>query len=342
MNLSVCTWNASDILVMSPVSKGGQFRVVEAIQGDTPIGTVVTLAELAPPDGEVTSLADVAEFADIWSPRFRRDLEHRDILPAPPMGTLDRVIVFLRRPGVEPEYTPGNVKADTVGWQPANWWGDLRTSAIWLQDGEAYGYGQNINPGPSHLMRWKVTEEQVRAEIREVQKLRAAMDQALGNPSAAARRLQLVELVRSSDRTATASALQRLERNDEGADALEQLLLDPTLMEKHRQIVWSLQNIHATIHLARILEGETFYWGQKCRELPMNWIQSMSVHDPTEWHYALDVTLLAGVPTVTSAQDRTAVEAFAQAWSTCPVRDTSQTVEPLSQSADRLLHPSKN
>jgi hypothetical protein len=88
------------------------------------------------------------------------ELVQKDILPAPPLRTTDRIIVFLRKPGVPPEYDLGNPKESVIGWQPANFWEELRASTIWPQDGVAYGYGQTINPGYSHLGRLRVTEEQ--------------------------------------------------------------------------------------------------------------------------------------------------------------------------------------
>ena len=153
LDVAYCSWNASDILVMSTTPEKGRFEVAEVIKGDTPIGTRLTLQELSPPDGDTTPLAEVAASADPWNRGLHPELVQKDILPAPPLRTTDRIIVFLRKPGVPPEYDLGNPKESVIGWQPANFWEELRASTIWPQDGVAYGYGQTINPGYSHLGR---------------------------------------------------------------------------------------------------------------------------------------------------------------------------------------------
>ena len=60
LNVSACSWNASDILVMAPTHERGEFRVIEAIKGDTPLGTVLMLEGLALPDGVTSPLAELA------------------------------------------------------------------------------------------------------------------------------------------------------------------------------------------------------------------------------------------------------------------------------------------
>lgn len=59
LSIGYCSWNASDILVLSLAPEKGKFAVVEAIKGDTPAGTLLTSEELTPPDGDATSLANV-------------------------------------------------------------------------------------------------------------------------------------------------------------------------------------------------------------------------------------------------------------------------------------------
>jgi hypothetical protein len=336
LSVSYCSWNASDILVMSAASETGKFRVVEAIQGDTPIGTVLTLQELAPPEGDATSLAEVAESTDPWNPRARFRFAAMDIFPAPPLRASDRIIVFLRRPGVPPEYDPGNPKVSVIGWQPANFWQELRASTVWLQDGMAYGYGQTINPGASHLMAMRATEEQVRRQIRAVLDLRAALDRALASTDPADRAWQLAALVRSGDLAARNSALGHLESGGaEAVDALDGLLADPDLWGSYWAIASSLVNTNvADIHLARILDNETRYWRRTCPGLQINWAAT-GMGAPAA-HYRLAATLLE-LPGPESAQDRAAVAAFAQVWKTCP--PTNQYAQDrVFPEIDRRLH----
>src|ERR1039457_6661037 len=98
LNIESCSWNASDILVVAPTDTKASFRVIQAINGDTQIGTVLVLGELAPPeDVAVRPLRELVSQSNPFE-------EPTPVLSAPPIREVDRVIVFLRRPGALPEY----------------------------------------------------------------------------------------------------------------------------------------------------------------------------------------------------------------------------------------------
>ena len=313
--------------------------MVEAIKGDTPIGTVLNLPELTPPNGDTTSLADVAALADPWNPRLHPELTRTDVLPSPPLRAADRMIVFLREAGAPSDLDLGKPKASVIGWQPANFWEELRASTIWLQDGRSYGYGQSINPGYSHLLLLRVTEDQIRQQIRSVLDLRSAMDRALGTADPAGRAKQLAALVRSDFSLATASALSHLAAG--GADALaelEAMLVDPNLSPKYPLIAGALAKIHTPdIHLAQILDRETRFWTGTCPILQGDWFKTAPAQtvEAPETHYMIAGELLT-LDKLQSAPDRAAVMAFAQVWKTCPPMNERRT-DQISPEIDRLL-----
>src|SRR5260370_27562265 len=92
-NLSVCSWNATDILVLIPAREKGEYLVVEAIKGDTRPGTVLLLKGLTRPDGVTSRLSELADDFGTFE-------------AVPPVRETDRVIEFLRRPGSYTEYHP--------------------------------------------------------------------------------------------------------------------------------------------------------------------------------------------------------------------------------------------
>jgi len=99
----------------------------------------------------------------------------------------------------------------TSAWEPANHIGDLRTSAVWIQDGVTYGFLQTMNPGPTHLTALLVSEAELRKSIQSVLRLRDAMDRAVANPDPVLRGRQLAALARSGNEFARMSAFQKLE-----------------------------------------------------------------------------------------------------------------------------------
>src|SRR5579862_6344829 len=187
LELSVCSWNATDILV-TVLTQKGNFQVVEVIKGDTRPGSVLTLDGLTPPVGVTSAL---------------RKLAWEATLKPPPLRPKDRVIVFLRRPGVPLEYDPRpDLTRNTDSWQAAYWWGDLRTSAVWLQGGAAYGFAQTTNPGSSHLIDLRSAERKVRQHIRAILRLRESLDRARSLTEPAEQAKKLAVLVRSSEHVA--------------------------------------------------------------------------------------------------------------------------------------------
>jgi hypothetical protein len=258
---------------------------------------------------------------------------------SPPLRATDRIIVFMRRPGAPPELDLGNPKASTKGWQPAGIWEELRASTVWLQEGVAYGYGQTINPGYSHLLKLRVTEEQIRNQIRSVLDLRAAMDRAVVNPDLGERAKQLATLVRTNNSMATYSALNHLTGG--GPDAvqvLEASLLDPGLAQKYPLIAGTLAKFPTSeTHFARILEGETSYWRRTCPSLQPNWYNG--AFSPTaeapETHWGITRELLA-VRGLASDRDRAAVMELAEVWKTCPAIHEPG-LDPITGAIDCLL-----
>ncbi len=319
LDLSVCSWNATDILVMVATQKGN-FQVVEVIKGDTRPGTVLTLDRLTPADGATSQLRELAS-ADNFE-------------EAPPMQPKDRVIVFLRRPGAKPEFDPRpDLVVRTDGWQPANWWGDLRTSAVWLQGGGAYGFAQTMNPGASHLIDFLSTEVKVRRHIRAVLRLRESLDIALSLTNPAERAKKLAVLVRSHEHVASASAFRHLATGGAPAAAsLQDLLADKSLLPLHASIIETLVKTGVqNVYLGQVLQRETQYWAMACRSLQPHWWHGAPYPDveTPRSHYVRVHAALIGVRQLRLERDIPAVRNFAAVWNGCPPLDED---EPLTGS----------
>ncbi len=331
LDLSICSWNATDILVLSPTQKKPNFEVVEVIKGETRRGSILALPELSPTDGVRWPLRELASLFGIYE-------------AAPPVTPSDRIIVFLRRPGAAPEYYPRpDLPAKTEGWQPANWFGDLRTSAVWLQDGGVYAYLQTVNPGPTHLIDFQWSEEKIRAEIQRVLELRRSLDEALDETEPAERANRLALIVRSSDRIARSSALHHLANGGAtAAVALEKLLDDENLLSHHDSIIAALVKTGVrTPRLGRIIEEETRYWTYTCPILQPGW---WSPVDPAEVeiaqsHYMRVSAALEGIRALEMTDLRPTVQKFAAIWRTCPSLDEHEPIQSdsISQECDSLL-----
>ena len=228
-HVSICSLEATDIIVVTPAYNKAEFQVVETIKGDLKPGETLILNELYRPD-------DVSGFAKRDDePGIRAD-------PPPPMQRGDRVIVFLLRPRAEfiSAFSTEPPKAD--GWRSANELGDLRFSAAWLRNGEVFAFYPESNPGVSELHDLEVTEEQMRHDIAKGVQLRDSLDQALTLPAnSLGRALQLAAIVRSGDIVAPWAAVKALADSGPAAEiVLRELLADPKLVDSRWEIEHAL------------------------------------------------------------------------------------------------------
>jgi hypothetical protein len=333
-----CSWDATDILVVSPADAKAGFRVIEAIKGDTQIGTVLVLPELAPRDD--VALRPLRELIDMENP-FRAPVTS---LTAPAIGAKDRVIVFLRRPGALPEYNPRpDLPVNTDGWQPADLFANFLTSAIWLQDGAAYGFVQNVNPGPSHLVELRSSEDKIRDEIHTVLLLRDALDRALANPDPVTRCKELAALVQPKWRSARFSALKHLEGGGTAAAAaLFDLLADPTLLEVHSGILDALVKTRPQdLDLGPMLEAENRYWIRTCSTLQPGWWNSSAIQgdETPRSHYGRVYATLRAIRALHLEKNLPQVRDFAVIWNECPTLEKDQVSEECDLLLNAAPHP---
>ncbi|HVZ19044.1 MAG TPA: hypothetical protein VG897_18145, partial [Terriglobales bacterium] len=193
----------------------------------------------------------------------------------PPVGESDRLVVFLRRPGALPEWTPRpDLPVASSGWESASYMdADLRISAVWIQDGVTYAFQQTMNPGPTQLTRLPMSEAELRKSIQLVLKLRDDMDRAVANPDPVERGQQLAALVCSENGIARMSALEKLERGGASeTNVLFDLLSDRGLLGVHQEFIGVLVRKRAADpRFAELLREETSYWLQECPALKPGW-----------------------------------------------------------------------
>lgn len=324
--LSACSWNATDIVVLAPTPQAGTFKVLETIEGELTPGALLALPGLTPPQGGATRLSELT--ADRQAHPFE------DI---PPVGQSDRLIVFLRRPGALPEWSPRpDLPVETTGWESANFMGDdLRISAVWIQDGVTYAFRQTMNPGPSQLAMLLMSETELRKSIQSVIQLRKTMDRAVANPDPVERGRQFAMLIRSQDRIARMSAIEKLEHG--GAPEtklLFDLISDQNLLGQHSIFIDALVRKRIVDQrFAGFLNEETVYWSQVCHALKPGWWIAAHGADAerTKAHYTRAYSLLNAIHELNLTKAMPVVQDFARAWKTCPPIENSGKVDQISE-----------
>ena len=253
--------------------------MLDTIKGELAPGALMELPGLTPAQSNAAKLGELA----------KGDFEHPfEVLPPVQVG--DRLIVFLRRP------------ASTGGWQPASEWGDFRVSAAWIQDGVVYDFSQGSNTfsfGPTRLAELGMSEAELRQSIESVLQMRRAMDHAVADADPVERSRELAALVRSENRIAKKSALEKLKRGGEAeAHVLLGLLSDESLLGWHQDFVGALVSMRAAgVPLAQFLNKETSYWSNVCRTPNPGWWYRPPYSDfeTAKNHYTRVHALLTGI-----------------------------------------------
>jgi len=201
-----------------------------------------------------------------------------------------------------------------------------------------------MNPGPTHLVEYGEPEQQLRSEVWEVLRLRAAMDRAAAIADPVERSRQLLVLVRSGDMVggtfSSLSALRKLAAGGEAeANALVSLLSDETLLGWHQDIIQALAGKPvADSQFGNFLSEETKYWAVACRTLKPGWWNDMSSPkiELSRNHYSRAHALLEAIRVRKLSEPIPEVERFAVVWSGCPASEKDAEKDQIAEELNLL------
>lgn len=212
-SVEVCSFEATDIVVVTPVSNKAELHVVETIKGDLRAGEPLILNELS------------------WK-------SDASASPPPHMDPGERAIFFLLRPGAQFVSGLPAEPSHANGWRSAIAFEDMRFSTAWLRSGDVFAFVPLGDHAKVELQKLDVSEQEFRRQIQKGVQLRASFDQAMALPvDSLGRALQLAAIVRSGHNYAPWAALYGLAVSGPAAEVvLRELLADPKLAWWHSEI----------------------------------------------------------------------------------------------------------
>jgi hypothetical protein len=192
-----CSWNATHIVLVQTIPKDGVFTVVESWKGDLKPGDSLEVPELKP-NKDAVPISSYPKPLGFGSQDTQGISEQ---IPRQPVGS--RMILFLKKKeeGGAPSPSAGNTTG--THWEPANTWGGMTVSALWIDGGKGFCFRQWMNPGPTALSEcWQfpVTSSDVAVfteriqRVLQVQKHLAETMAMKNNPEVRADRLGRIAL----------------------------------------------------------------------------------------------------------------------------------------------------
>lgn len=254
-----CTWNATHILVVTEGDKiDGDVEVLESWKGDMKKGDRITIPELA-----------------VFAAEKERAVNYMFIEKTPGLAarvTCSRMVLFLTK---REKKAAGGQRGQVV-WEPAAEWGGVKVSTAWVEAGRVYAFAQQINPGPSELISWGITERELHTGVEGVLQTRAVLSKALAGPDADKSAEAVLQLLRrtESDYVRSLALDAVVEAGEVGLPALRRVLGEAALEGQHGDAVWAMRKLPADLaatELTRVVTEELAYWRKVGPGLKKGW-----------------------------------------------------------------------
>lgn len=273
--LDGATWKATDIAIVDEGKTiDGRLMVIESLQGSLKKGEVIVAPKLKKFHDKSWRTTGRSLYRGIVKFRYNQKIK-------PAIMTGQRMLIFLQYPSKNT--TPHTLKhSDHITvegragqlWIPAIWSG-TEASTVWLEKGKAYSFVQNMNPGPSVLIKLRLDEKEMLVRIR---KFVAAQDDLkridkMKNKSLAAK--QASAYIDSKFIYLRQDALTALGHCGQAAlPILLQILTDPQKADIHNKAVGAIALIKGSNidkKLTELFEQDVALWQKLGPKLKRGW-----------------------------------------------------------------------
>ena len=131
-SLGGCLWSATHVALVQTTPKDGAFSVVESWKGDLKPGDSLEIPELKPNKNAVpiSSNQKPQGFASEDAQGVSEQI------PRQPVGS--RMILFLKKKEESGAASPSAGNSTGTHWEPADTFGGMKLSALWIDDGKAF------------------------------------------------------------------------------------------------------------------------------------------------------------------------------------------------------------
>lgn len=270
--LDYSSWHATDIVVVTPVSDDGKFQVLESWKGGLLPGAPISVPDLKPA-ADSRPIDECAKEALAVPSR-----NWCESVPIVSPGT--KLVLYLG--DFEKPATPGK-------WAPSDIIGDMKASAAWIYNGDAYAFVQIMNPGGSvfvpaqYFTRLRggnervdrLTEASLKERTLNVLQLQQQIDEATAIPDLKARAEALRSFADSKILPARMFVLKQLGKCGEAAlPTMRSMLDDPKFANIASDLVEQYANAGGAAagpELASRFEADVRYWQAIGPTLPVGW-----------------------------------------------------------------------
>jgi len=218
-HLDYSSWHATHIVLVATTSTDGTFEVLDSWKGDLKVGQRVVVPELRPSSNAVP----IPLYPKSWSGAVAGGVT--EMIPRLPIGS--RMILFLKSEERQPPTSKSDKKE--YFWKPADIFGDMKTSVLWIDGDHFYQFTQLMNPGPSIFFEFPGSEQKVRDRVIEIDEAQEELTVSVAETEGAVRAERLKPYVHSDIFPARLFALEELGKSGpEAVPTIIAMLDDPS------------------------------------------------------------------------------------------------------------------
>lgn len=331
--LDYSSWHASHIVLVTTTTDGSTFEVLESWKGDLKSGERIVIPQLHPTPNAI----QISLYPKSWEEAVGGGLN--EVIPKQLPGS--RMILFLQS-GEDIPTKNGTEKTARHSWKPADLFGEMKTSVLWIDGSQVYCFIQLMNPGPSVLLECPISEQKVRDRVIEVGNAQQELVESVAESDGVLRAERLKAYVQSDIFPARSFALDELGKAGSAAvPIICGMLDDPAFRDEASGLVNALGMAGGEgvgEELNRRLRQDLAFWKNAGPTLTQGWWnQELNSGTPLRGRYSVTYELLRALEhTHYSPARKTAIE-LRNFWRSLPQLNDPSGLDQMANECDKLI-----
>ncbi len=323
-SLDYCSWHASDIVLVQVTERPGVFRILESWKGASEPGDALSVPDLQPPASAVGISSYPKQVEDLWRSKLAEQI------PAQPVGSW--MVLFLKK----------GARTSAEQWEPADQFGNMKTSAVWIDGGQLYTFFQVMNPGPSIFVHWYRSFDRMKERISEIRAVQLEMAKVVANEDLAARAEGLKVYARSDMLEAQQLAVSELAKcGPEAVATIRELLYDPAFNEEDAELVTVFADAGGESvgeELNARLQDQLRFWQAIAPTLPIGWWnRDVTPHSRLSKRYRRTLGLVLALEPLHYRPALATAEQLGSLWRSLPQLNDANGLNQMATECDKLV-----
>jgi hypothetical protein len=335
-SLDYCSWHATHIVLVEVTPRDDVFRVIESWKGGLQPEDLIVVPELKPASGAIV-ISQYPRRTDAFAPGEGGISEQ---IPAQPVGS--RMVLFLKNEEDSESSPTRTIAKSHEKWRSADFFNEMKTSVVWIDGGQLYGFQQVMNPGPSILVPWDISLNKMKDRVTEIGRIRLELAKVVSTKDSVARAEGLKPYARSEVYEAQQLALGELVKCGFSAvKTIREMLDDPAFADEAAELVKVFADAGGEAvgdELNSRLQKELAFWQATAPSLSQGWWnQDATPHAPLRERYVQTFQLILGLERTHYTPAAITATHLRDFWRSLPQLNDPSGLNRMAEECDKLV-----